>query len=134
MDHDIPTQGTTMPFPAYSPRKHGKSMALSSLLCRSWTLDPVRPPVSPDPVFCVEANVARGALKCLTLCTDGSTGPCDRQQLTKHLTFAMFPQHSRPPAWVQPSPGTRQRGCYIPSPTPGVKNGESRSMSLWRGW
>ena len=37
LDHDMPTQRTTQPFPAYSPREHGEHEALSSLLCTSST-------------------------------------------------------------------------------------------------
>lgn len=49
-------------------------MALSSLLCSSWTLESVRLLVSPDPVFWSEANVARRTGKYLTLC-----GPMELQ-------------------------------------------------------
>lgn len=63
-----------MLFPAYSPTQHVENMALSSLLYSSWTLEPVRLLVSPDPVFWSEADVARGAGKCLTLC-----GPMELQ-------------------------------------------------------
>lgn len=44
------------------------------MLCSSWTLESVRLLVSPDPVFWSEANVARRAGKCLTLC-----GPMELQ-------------------------------------------------------
>lgn len=107
-------------------------MALSSLLCSSWTLESVRLLVSPDPVFWSEANVARRTGKYLTLC-----GPMELQDPVTDSSpertslLQCFPST---PAWVQTSPGTRQSRCYTPSPAPSVKSGEFRSMSSWRGW
>lgn len=37
LDHDMPTQRTTQPLRAYSPREHGEDEALPSLLCPSST-------------------------------------------------------------------------------------------------
>lgn len=48
--------------------------------------------------------------------SDGTAGTRDSKQLPEHLTFVMFPQHPRPPVWVQMSPGEVVEGV-LGSPT-----------------
>lgn len=70
------------------------------------TLALVTPPVSPDPVPWMEVAVARGAWKYLLLYSPMELQePVTQSSSQEHLTFVMFPQHPRPPVWVQMSPG-----------------------------